>query len=120
VTAGALVVLASTAIVLGMPWWQARRELAHGVELVTAGRYQAAARTLVRAVAARPGDARAHYYLGLAYSRLGLRDGARHQLADAARLAGDDPIGTLARQALTAVAQTDTGAVQDDSERSVR
>jgi Flp pilus assembly protein TadD len=121
VTAGALTVLASAAVGVGVPWWQARRERAHGVELIAAGRYRAAARTLVRAVAARPGDAHAHYYLGLAYSRIGMREGALQQLADAARLAGDDPIGALARRELAAARRPDPAhADSADHERSMR
>ena len=56
---------------------------------------------------------------------VGCGDGrATRALAAAGRavlgLDEDPRFVTLARQALTAVAQTDTGAVQDDSERSVR
>lgn len=126
-TLGALTVLVSAAIVVGVPWWQARRELAHGVELVAAGRYRSAVRTLVHAVAASPDSARAHYYLGFAYARMGMRAGAARQLAAAARLGGDGPIGAMARRELAAAGDADVDTDADaghqdnpDTEGSMR
>jgi len=40
-------------------------------------------------VAAAPGNARAHYYLGLAYARIGIRQGAISHLREAVRLEPD-------------------------------
>jgi Flp pilus assembly protein TadD len=57
-----------------------------GVRLLSEGRYPSAVRALLAAVAAAPDDARARFYLGLAYSHLGVRAGAVKQLEDAVRL----------------------------------
>jgi Flp pilus assembly protein TadD len=67
--------------------WREVRLVDDGARLVTAGDYGAAARVLLRAIAVAPDGARAHYYLGLAYGRLGLPAGALSQLERAVRLA---------------------------------
>jgi hypothetical protein len=58
-----------------------------GRALVAAGDYLPAARVLAQSVARAPGDARAHYSLGLAYAGLGLCGAAWFHLDEAARLA---------------------------------
>ena len=59
----------------------------HGRALVVAEQYVLAVRVLSRVVAEAPGDARAHYYLGLAYAGVGLCGAASIHLGKAARLA---------------------------------
>jgi Flp pilus assembly protein TadD len=57
-----------------------------GGALVAEGRYSPAVRVLSKAVAEAPGNARAHYYLGLAYAGLGLCGAASIHLGEAMRL----------------------------------
>jgi tetratricopeptide (TPR) repeat protein len=78
------------AIGYGMSQWWVRRSVENGVRLLSRGDYAAAVRALLPAVSSRPGDARAHYYLGLAYSGIGLREGALAQLNQAIRLAPNE------------------------------
>ena len=58
-----------------------------GRALVAAEQYALAVRVLSGVVAEAPGDARAHYYLGLAYAGVGLCGAASIHLGEAARLA---------------------------------
>ena len=58
-----------------------------GRALVAEGEFLPAVRVLLHAVAQAPGDARAHYYLGLAYAGIGLCGAAWIHLEEAARLA---------------------------------
>src|SRR5919108_1557394 len=86
---GSLAVAAGGVIALALevPAWRGRPSVAHAARLIDDGDYASAIRTLLAAVAAAPRDARAHYYLGLAYARLGVPAGALNQLKDAAGLA---------------------------------
>src|SRR5213080_5073862 len=90
---GSLAVATGGAIALAreLPAWRGRQSVTEAARLIDAGDYASAIRTLLGAVAAAPRDARAHYYLGLAYARLGVPAGALNQLSDAVRLAPDDP-----------------------------
>ena len=87
---------ASSAGIVGLvgdvPVWRARTALRDGARLVREGDYPLAIRTLLGVVAGRPDDARAHYYLGVAYAHLGARTAAMNQLGDAVRLAPADPL----------------------------
>src|SRR5205823_2910319 len=90
---GSLAVATGGAIALAseLPAWRGRQSVTEAARLIDAGDYASAIRTLLGAVAAAPRDARAHYYLGLAYARLGVPTGAMNQLRDAVRLAPGDP-----------------------------
>src|SRR5213593_2383224 len=90
---GSLAVTAAGAfaLVLEVPTWRGRQSVTHAARLIDEGDYAPAIRTLLGAVATPPQDARAHYYLGLAYARLGVVTGAMRQLSDAVRLAPGDP-----------------------------
>jgi len=89
---GSLAVATGGAIALAreLPAWCGRQSVTEAARLIDAGDYASAIRTLLGAVAAAPRDARAHYYLGLAYARLGVPTGAMNQLRDAVRLAPGD------------------------------
>ena len=67
--------------------WHMRSLDEHGRALVAAEQYVPAIRVLSGVVAEAPGDARAHYYLGLAYAGVGLCGAASIHLEEAARLA---------------------------------
>ena len=67
--------------------WHMRSLDEHGRALVAAKQYVLAVRVLSGVVAEAPGDARAHYYLGLAYAGVGLCGAASIHLGEAARLA---------------------------------
>jgi Flp pilus assembly protein TadD len=82
VLVGALAALAG-----GPGWWRAHGLVESGATLVSDGQYLPAVRQLVQAVAAEPRDARAHYYLGLAYAGLGQDAAALSHAEDAVRLA---------------------------------
>jgi len=79
VLAAALAGLAS-----GPAWWRAHGLVESGATLVSD------VRQLVQAVSAAPHDARAHYYLGLAYAGLGQNAAALSHAEDAVRLAPRD------------------------------
>lgn len=79
------------ALALGVSAWRARGLVEAGASLVLDGEYLPAARELTRAVVAAPRDARAHYYLGLAYAGLGQHAAALSHARDAVRLAPRDP-----------------------------
>lgn len=80
-----------TALAGGVGEWRARGLVEDGATLVSDENYLAAARQLARAVAAAPRDARAHYYLGLAYAGLGENTAALSHAEDAVRLAPREP-----------------------------
>jgi Flp pilus assembly protein TadD len=88
---GGLVVAVVTALALGIGEWRARGLVEAGATLVSDEEYLSAARQLARAVAAAPRDARAHYYLGLAYAGLGQDRAALSHARDAVRLAPREP-----------------------------
>jgi len=89
----AAVALVATVVALGLGVgaWRARGLVDSGASLVLDGAYLPAARQLTRAVVAAPRDARAHYYLGLAYAGLGQHAAALSHARDAVRLAPRDP-----------------------------
>ncbi|HEX7787482.1 MAG TPA: tetratricopeptide repeat protein [Methylomirabilota bacterium] len=89
--AAAALVVAVVALALGVSAWRARGLIDAGATLVLDGEYLPAARQLTRAVVAAPRDARAHYYLGLAYAGLGQDAAAISHARDAVRLAPGDP-----------------------------
>lgn len=74
----------------GTARWRARGLVERGATLVSDDQYVPAVRQLVQAVAEEPRDARAHYYLGLAYSGLGQDEAALSHAEDAVRLAPRD------------------------------
>ena len=80
-------VLAATAY--GASEWHSHQPVSAGASLIARGDYSRAVRTLLPAVAAAPGNARAHYYLGLAYARIGIRQGAISHFREAVRLEPD-------------------------------
>ncbi len=86
---GSLAIAAGGVIAPGVDLaaWRLRPSAADGSRLIDDGNYAPAVRTLLNVVAVAPNDARAHYYLGLAYARLGVRTGALNQLAGAVHLA---------------------------------
>jgi tetratricopeptide (TPR) repeat protein len=75
------------ALAVALGQWHAYSLDEQGRALVAEGEYLPAVRVLVQAVAQAPGDARAHYYLGLAYAGIGLCGAAWTHLEEAARLA---------------------------------
>ena len=82
---------AVTALALGIGAWRSRGLVDAGARLVSDEDYLPATRALTRAVVAAPRDARAHYYLGLAYAGLGQDEAALHHVRDAVRLAPREP-----------------------------
>ena len=70
--------------------WRARQATDAGARLVVEGHYRRAIRTLARALALAPDEARAHFYLGIAYWRIGMPGGAIAHLREAVRLAPRD------------------------------
>jgi tetratricopeptide (TPR) repeat protein len=74
-------------LALALGQWHVRSLDEQGGALVAAGQYLAAVRVLLEAVAEAPGDARAHYDLGLAYAGIGLCGAAWLHLEEAVRLA---------------------------------
>src|SRR2546430_12340836 len=102
-----------------LPAWGGRLAVTGATRLIDDGDYTAAIRTLLGAVAATPRDARVHYYLGLAYARLGVPRGALNQLSDAVRLApGDARVHDALGQALRAVG--DPRAARREFEEAAR
>jgi Flp pilus assembly protein TadD len=67
--------------------WHGRGSPEIAARLVAEGQYRAAIRVLQARLAMAPGDARLHYYLGLAYAGAEVRDGAINQLREAVDLA---------------------------------
>ncbi len=88
---GGVLAAALAALASGPAWWRAHGLVENGATLVSDGQYLPAVRQLVQAVAAAPHDARAHYYLGLAYAGLGQDAAALSHAEDAVRLAPRDP-----------------------------
>lgn len=104
VAAAAAIAAGLIAVTTGVWVWHAHRPIATGARLIARGDYPRAVRTLLPAVAAAPGDARAHYYLGVAYARIGMGQGAISHLRDAVRLEPDgarfhEELGRAYRQA---------------------
>lgn len=77
----------AVALALLMGHWRTQSLDEHGRALVVEEQYLPAIRVLSGVVAQAPGDARAHYYLGLAYGGVGLCGAAWIHLEEAARLA---------------------------------
>ncbi len=75
------------ALTLAVGQWHIHSLDEQGRALVAEGEYLPAVRVLLQAVAEAPGDASAHYYLGLAYAGIGLCGAAWIHLEEAARLA---------------------------------
>jgi Flp pilus assembly protein TadD len=75
----------TVALVFAAYGWQSRRALSRGIRMVGEGDYRAAIQPLIRAVAAAPGNAEAHFYLGMAYLGAGVRAGAIAHLVEAVR-----------------------------------
>jgi tetratricopeptide (TPR) repeat protein len=67
--------------------WHAYSLDEQGRALVAEGEFLPAVRVLLQAVSEAPGNARAHYYLGLAYAGIGLCGAAWIHFEEAARLA---------------------------------
>jgi Flp pilus assembly protein TadD len=92
---GMAVAVLGTAIVvagaLGVLRWSTYDPLETGAQLLAEGKAKEAVRVLVNVLAARSDDARAHYYLGAAYARLGVAPAALTHLKDAVRLAPREP-----------------------------
>src|SRR5215470_18024290 len=86
-----LVIVATVAgmvfLTVGVSRWHIHSLDEQGRALVAEGEYLSAVRVLLHAVTAAPGDARAHYYLGLAYAGIGLCGAAWIHFEEAARLA---------------------------------
>lgn len=82
---------AMIALALGIGEWRFLNMVEAGAELVSEEEYLPAARALTRAVVAAPRDARAHYYLGLAYAGLGQDEAALSHARNAVRLAPREP-----------------------------
>lgn len=85
---GTLAGVIALAFLLGL--WHTRSLDEQGRALVATEQYLPAIRVLSGVVAEVPGDARAHYYLGLAYAGVGLCGAAFIHLEEAARLAPAD------------------------------
>jgi Flp pilus assembly protein TadD len=85
VAAGTLAGVGALAVILAH--WHMRSLDERGRALVAEERYLPAIRVLSGVVAEAPGDARAHYHLGLAYAGVGLCGAASIHLEKAARLA---------------------------------
>jgi len=75
------------ALGLGLARWHVHSLDEQGRALVAEGQYVPAVRVLLQAVVEAPGDARAHYYLGLAYAGIGLCGAAWLHFEEAMRLA---------------------------------
>ena len=86
VATGMAAVVAVVALGLGWGPWHVHSLAEHGRALVAEGQYLPAVRVLSEAVAEAPGNASAHYYLGLAYAGIGLCGAASIHLQEAMRL----------------------------------
>lgn len=106
--AGALAA-AVLALAFGISAWHTRGLVEGGARLVLDGEYLPAARELARAVVVAPRDARAHYFLGLAYSGLGQDAAALTHVREAVRLAPHEP----AYEAGVATVLLDAGRVPE-------
>ena len=90
VAAGLATLAGVIALALAVGQWNTYSLDEQGRALVAEGEYLPAVRVLLHAVAVAPGDARAHYYLGLAYAGIGLCGAAWMHLEEAARLAPEN------------------------------
>lgn len=87
-----LAVVAAVALAMTADRWGPFLTTERGARLVGAGDYVSAARALSHRVVSAPSDARAHYWLGVAYARIGVREGAVRHLTRAVRLAPRDAL----------------------------
>lgn len=87
VAAGAGMLAGVVALAFFLGHWHMRSLDEHGRALVAEEQFLPAIRLLSGVVAEAPGDAGAHYYLGLAYAGVGLCGAAAIHLEEAARLA---------------------------------
>ena len=87
VAVGLATLAGAMTLALAVGQWHVHSLDEQGRALVAGGEYLPAVRVLLQAVAAAPGDARAHYYLGLAYAGIGLCGAAWIHLEEASRLA---------------------------------
>lgn len=87
VAVGIAALASAIALAVALGQWHVHVLDEQGRALVAAGQYVPAVRVLLQAVAKAPGDARAHYYLGLAYAGIGLCGAAWIHLQEAVRLA---------------------------------
>jgi tetratricopeptide (TPR) repeat protein len=87
VAVGLATVAGVIALASALGQWHAYALDEQGRALVAEGEFLPAVRVLLQAVAQAPGDARAQYYLGLAYAGIGLCGAAWIHLEEAARLA---------------------------------
>src|SRR5262249_8553450 len=85
-----VIVAATLGLAAAGAHWRARQATDAGARLVEEGHYRRAIRVLARALALAPGEARAHFYLGIAYSRIGMSAGAVAHLPESVRLAPRD------------------------------
>ena len=78
----------ATALAMALVWspWHTESLAKQGRALVADGQYLSAVRVLSEAVAEAPGNASAHYYLGLAYAGIGLCGAAWMHMQEATRL----------------------------------
>lgn len=100
------------AAALGVLRWRSQDGLERGAQLLAEGNAKEAVRVLVNVLAARPNDARAHYYLGTAYARLGVFPAALTHLRDAVRLAPRAPEHRVALAGALIDAKEVEGAVE--------
>jgi Flp pilus assembly protein TadD len=87
---GVLTAVCVMALTAALGPWRRLESVEQGMRLVSKGEYVPAARTLAKAVALSPSDARAHYYLGLAYGGMGRGEAALSHLREAVRLDPSD------------------------------
>ena len=73
-------------LALGLGQWHVHSLAEQGRALVAEGQYLPAVRVLSEVVTEAPGNAGAHYYLGLAYAGIGLCAAAAIHLDEAVRL----------------------------------
>ena len=87
----AYVVAAIVVVVLASGYgawhWYTHGSPEDAARLIADGQYRSAIRVLQQRLALTPDDARLHYYLGLAYAGVGIRNGALNQLRETVALA---------------------------------
>ena len=83
---GVLAAVGVVTVTVALGAWHRSEPVEQGRRLVGRGEYLPATRTLARAVALSPRDARAHYYLGLAYAGIGRCEASLSHLQEAVRL----------------------------------
>jgi tetratricopeptide (TPR) repeat protein len=89
------------ALIAGDPEWASTELYNHAVELFNANEMTGAAAALERVVEAKPGDARAHFLLGMAKYNIGDAEDAKTHLTRFLELAPNDPDAALAREMLS-------------------